>query len=162
MSHSTNSNVNFSDVCHLSFETKKSLYRHQPYDSKNKELLEKMSGSDDEAHIDVESKAEKVTPEKMEIVYDTEEEYYFIRPKPQTYSKPRTESESKSESKPERASLLVPQTESIHKDNTKDILKTKPITKPETKTEDGLVAMLRHNTYSRIKYVKNSPNYSLI
>ena len=36
MSHSTNSNVtsvNFCDVCNLSFETKKGLYRHQSYDS---------------------------------------------------------------------------------------------------------------------------------
>ena len=39
MSHSTNSNVNFCDVCDLSFETKKCLYRHQSYDSKHKECL---------------------------------------------------------------------------------------------------------------------------
>ena len=45
MSHSTNSNVsivNLCDVCNLSFETKKGLYRHQSYDSKHKELLEKI------------------------------------------------------------------------------------------------------------------------
>ena len=45
MSHSTNSNVtsvNFFDVCNLSFETKKGLYRHQSYGSKHKLLLEKM------------------------------------------------------------------------------------------------------------------------
>ena len=45
MSHSTNSNVtsvNFSDVCNSSFETKMGLYRHQSYDPKHKELLEKM------------------------------------------------------------------------------------------------------------------------
>ena len=45
MPHSTNSNVtsvNFCDVCILSFETKKGLYRHQSYDTKHRELLEKM------------------------------------------------------------------------------------------------------------------------
>ena len=62
MSHSTNSNVTFCDVCDLSFETKKGLYRHQSYDSKQKELLEKMFGSDDEAPIDVKPKAERVIP----------------------------------------------------------------------------------------------------
>ena len=43
---------------------------------------------------------------------------------------------------------MVPQP----KDNTKDINKTKPITKPKTKTEDGPEAMLRHSIYSGIKY----------
>ena len=99
MSHSTNSNVNFCDVCDLSFETTKNLYRHQSYDSKHKELLEKIFGSDDdEDPIDVEPKAERVIPpspqsipENMERVYDSEEEYYFLRPKPKTESKPKTE-----------------------------------------------------------------------
>ena len=92
-----------------------------------------MFGSDDEAPIDVKPKAEKVLPpssqpipENMERVYDSEEEFYLLRPKPQTESKP--------------------------KDYIKDIIKTKPITKPKTKTEDGPEAMLRHKTYSRIKY----------
>ena len=69
MSHPTNSNVNFCDVCNLSFETKKGLYRHQSYDSKHEELLEKLFGSDDEApisetasQIDVKPKTEKVIP----------------------------------------------------------------------------------------------------
>ena len=61
MSHSTNCNVNCCDVCDLSFETKKGLYRHQSYDSKQKVLLEKMFGSD---------------YEPMERVYDSEEDYY--------------------------------------------------------------------------------------
>ena len=59
MSHSNNSKVNFCDVCDLSFETKKGLYRHQSYDSKHEELLEKTFGSDDEAPIDVKPKAER-------------------------------------------------------------------------------------------------------
>ena len=89
MSHSTNSNVNFCDDFDLSFETKKDLSRQQSYDSKHKELLEKMFGSDDEAPIHVKLKAEKVIPpssqpipKKIERVYDSEEEYYFLRPKP--------------------------------------------------------------------------------
>ena len=53
MYQSKNSNVtsvNFCDVYNLSFETKKGLYRHQSYDLKHKELLEKMFDSDlDEA-----------------------------------------------------------------------------------------------------------------
>ena len=51
MSHTTNSNVNPCDVCNLSFETKKGLYRHQSYDSKHEELLEKMLDSDDDGAI---------------------------------------------------------------------------------------------------------------
>ena len=57
MSHSTNSNVNFCDVCNLSFETKKGLYRHQSYDSKHKKLLEKKFSCDNEAPVDVKPKA---------------------------------------------------------------------------------------------------------
>ena len=62
MSHSTNINVNFCDVCDVFFGTKKGLYRHQSYDSKHKELLERKFGSDDEAPINAKPKAEKVIP----------------------------------------------------------------------------------------------------
>ena len=49
MSQSTNTSViNFCDVCNLSFESKKGLYRHQSYDLKHKELLEKMFESEEE------------------------------------------------------------------------------------------------------------------
>ena len=49
MSQSTNTSViNFWDVCNLSFESKKSLYRHQSYDLKHKELLQKMFESEEE------------------------------------------------------------------------------------------------------------------
>ena len=68
MSHSTNSKVSFCDVCDLSFESKKVLYRHQSYDSKHNELLEKMLGSDDEAPIDVKPKAEKVIPPSSQTI----------------------------------------------------------------------------------------------
>ena len=87
MSHPTNTNVNFCDVCNLSFETKKDLYTHQSYDSKQKELLEKMFGSYDEALITVMPKAEKILPppaqpipENKKRVYDSEEEYFFLTP----------------------------------------------------------------------------------
>ena len=49
MSHSTNSNVNFCDVCDFSFETKKGIYGHQSYNSEHKKLLESSFVSDDEA-----------------------------------------------------------------------------------------------------------------
>ena len=49
MSESTKSNVkNFCDVCKLSFESRKGLYRHQSYDLKHKEPLEKMFESEEE------------------------------------------------------------------------------------------------------------------
>ena len=54
-------------------------------------------------------------------MYYSEEEYYFLRPKRDSFD---------------------PQTKT--KENTKDIFKSKPITKPKTKTED--------NIYTRIKY----------
>ena len=78
MSHSTNSNVNFCDVCDLSFETKKGLYRHQSYDSKQKELLEKMFGSDDEAPIDVKPKVERVIRLERDFRYLENTEYFDI------------------------------------------------------------------------------------
>ena len=97
----------------------------------NKELLEKMFDSDDDVQInvkpkvkakakpEVKAKAKRVPPpptqpipENMERVYDSEEEYYCLRPKP--------------------------------KDNTKDIIKPKPITKPEPQPKD--------NIFSRIKF----------
>ena len=68
--------------------------------------------------------------ETMEKVYDSEERYYFLRPKTKG------------------AAPLVPHPE----DNTKDIIKTKPITKYKSKTEDWPEAMLRHSIYSGIKY----------
>ena len=49
MSQPTNTSViNFCNVCNLSFESKKALYRHQSYDLKHKELLEKMFESEEE------------------------------------------------------------------------------------------------------------------
>ena len=96
MSHSTNSNMNFCDVCNLSFETKKGLYRHQSYDSKHKELLVKFFGSDDDGAIT------EPPAKTMEMMYDSDED--FICPKPTTKTKTETKS----------------------KDNTKDILKLNP------------------------------------
>ena len=66
MSQSLNTNViNFCDVCNLSFETKKGLYRHQSYDLKHKDLLAKTFESDDEI---------------SERLYDQEEDDYVYKP----------------------------------------------------------------------------------
>ena len=113
MSQTINTSViNSCDVCDLSFETKKGLYRHQSYDLKHKELLEKMFGSDSKMDSDlVGAKTETKTIEKM---YDSDEDF--------VYSKLPTKSKI----------------ESISTDNTKDIIKTKPATKPKTKTEDDI------------------------
>ena len=82
----------------------------------------------------------------MERVYDSEEDYCFLRPKPKGALPMVSLTESKSENESKRKGALpsVPQTESIPRDNTKEIIKTKPITKPKTKTEDSI--------YCRNKY----------
>ena len=68
MSQSTNSSViKFYDVCNLSFETKKGLYRHQSYDLKHKELLEKLFESEED--------------EILEKVYNSDEDDYIIKTK---------------------------------------------------------------------------------
>ena len=78
MSQSTNTSViNFCDVCNLCFETKKGLYRHQSYDLKHKELLQKMYKSEEE--------------EISERVYNSDEDDYFIKTKPATKHKTKTE-----------------------------------------------------------------------
>ena len=81
MSQSTNTSVIFfCDVCNLSFETEKGLYRHQSNDLKHKELLEKM----------FESEEEKIS----ERVYNSDEDDYIIKAKAKTdnniYSKIRS------------------------------------------------------------------------
>ena len=110
-----------------------------------------MSDSDDEAPINVKPKTEKFIPptaqpisEHMERVFDPEEEYYFLRPKPQTESKLKVASTLVSQNERKSKGASHPQTESIPKDNTKDIIKSKHITEPKTKTEDSI--------YSKIKY----------
>ena len=73
MSQSTNTSViNFCDVCNLSFESKKFLYRHQSYHIKHKELLQmqKMFESEEE--------------EISERVYNSDEDDYIIKTKPKT------------------------------------------------------------------------------
>ena len=81
MSHSTNSNVpsvNFCDVCDLSFESKKGLYRHQSYDPKHKELLEKMfdsnlDGDDDDYVLSPETKSKDNTKDIIKTKTETKE-----------------------------------------------------------------------------------------
>ena len=123
-----------------------------------------MFGSDNEAPINVRPKTEKVLPppappipENMERASDSEEEYYFLRPKPRgalplvglgpaAPRDPQTESKSKTEKKPKGAFPLVPHTEFEPKDNIKDIIKTKPNTKANTPTKP------EDNMYSKIKF----------
>ena len=77
MSQSTNTSViNFCDVCNLSFESKKALYRHQSYNLKQKELLEKMFESEEE--------------EISERVYNLDEDDYIIK----IMAKTKTETKS--------------------------------------------------------------------
>ena len=78
MSQSTKTNViNFCDVCNLSFESRKGLYRHQSYDLKHKELLEKKFESEEE--------------EISERVYNSDEDDYIIKNQPATKPKTKTE-----------------------------------------------------------------------
>ena len=81
MSQSTNTSViNFCDVCNLSFESKKALYRHQSYDLKHKELLEKM----------FESEEEKIS----ERVYNLDEDDYIIKTRAKTKTETKSETET--------------------------------------------------------------------
>ena len=83
MSQSTNTSViNFCDVCNLSFESKQGLYKHQSYDLKHKELLEKMFESE-----------EKIS----ERVYNSDEDDYIIKTK--DIFKTETETENNNYSK---------------------------------------------------------------
>ena len=78
MSQSTNTSViNFCDVCNLSFESKKGLYRHQSYDLKHKELLEKMFESEEE--------------EISERVYNSDEDDYIIKARAKAETKTKTD-----------------------------------------------------------------------
>ena len=78
MSQSTNTSViNFCDVCNLSFESKKGLYRHQSYDLKHKELLEKMFESEEE--------------EILERVYNSDEDDYIIKTRAKAETKTKTD-----------------------------------------------------------------------
>ena len=70
MSQSNNTSViNFCDVCDLSFGSMKGLYRHQSYDLKHRELLEKMFESDEEEILEV---------------YNSVEDDYIIKTKTKT------------------------------------------------------------------------------
>ena len=98
-------------------------------------------------------------------VYDSEEEYYFLRPKPKgalpLAPKLRVslklkvslkQSRSKTESKSETESKL--RTESISKDNTKDIIKTKPITNLKLKLKIVSTAELSMNVINVMQNLK--------
>ena len=88
MSQSTNTSViNFCDVCNLSFESKKGLYRHQSYGLKHKELLEKMFESEEE--------------EISERVYNSDEDDYIIKTKAKTETKSKTKTKTETETETE-------------------------------------------------------------
>ena len=76
--------VNVCSICDLPLETRKQFIKHNLSDEQPNSARKEMED------------------ETMERVYDSEAEYYFLRPNT--------------------------------KDNTKDIIKTKPIFKPKTKT----------------------------
>ena len=78
MSQSTNTSViNFCDVCNLSFQSKKGLNRHQSYDLKHKEILEKM----------FESEEDKI----LERVYNSDEDDYIIKTRAKAETKTKTD-----------------------------------------------------------------------
>ena len=84
MSQSTITNViNFCDVCNLSFESKKGLYRHQSYDIKHKELLEKLFESEEE--------------EISERVYNPDEDDYIFKTRAKTKTETKSETETETE-----------------------------------------------------------------
>ena len=88
MSQSTNTSViNFCDVCNLSFESKKGLYRHQSYDLKHKELLEKMFECEEE--------------EISERVYNSDEGDYIIKTRAKTKTETKSETEIQTETETE-------------------------------------------------------------
>ena len=93
-------------------------------------------------------------PENMQRVYDSEEEYYCLRPKPKGAlplvglrpAAPRvhqTDIKSKTKSIPKIVSK--PKTENKPKDNIKDIIKTKSTTKanPPTKPKDNISSKIK-------------------
>ena len=90
MSHSTNSivtSVNFCDVCNLSFERKKGLYRHQSYNPKHKEVLEKMFDSDlNEAITEASTKSEAST-KTLEKMYKSDGDLIYVKPSTKTETK---------------------------------------------------------------------------
>ena len=78
MPQSTNTSViNFCDVCNLSFESKKGLYRHQSYDLKHRELMEKRLKSEEE--------------EILERVYNSDEDNYIIKTRAKAETKTKTD-----------------------------------------------------------------------
>ena len=64
-------NVNFYSICDLACETRRQLIKHNL------------------SNEDLNRAIEEMKDENMESVYDSEEEYYFLKPK--TKTKPKTE-----------------------------------------------------------------------
>ena len=87
---------------------------HQSNDSKHKELLEKLSDSDQD--LPVNGAKSESSAKTIEQVYDSDADFI--------YDKPANKTETK--------------------DNAKDIIKTKPSSKAKTKTEDNISTRIRY------------------
>ena len=140
MSQSTNTSViNFSDVCNLSFESKKCLYSHQQYDLKNKELLEKMFESDKE--------------EILKKVYNSDEDEYIIKTRAKAETKAKTD---------------IIKTKTKTKSETKDIIKTETETETKTepcrvcgdKFKNQIGLQTHMNKYMRESVISTDPSFA--
>ena len=145
MLQSTNITVtNFCDVCNLSFETKKGLYRHQSYDLKHKELLEKMFESEEEI---------------MERVHDSDEDDYLLKPK--TKAKTNTKDIIKTKTKTETKDITKTETELK---NDIDIAKTEPCSVCGDKFKNQIGRQTHMNKHMRESVISENPrfaNYSI-
>ena len=101
--------VNFCYICDLAFEARKQFIKHNLSDE----------------HLNRARK--EMRDETMERVYDSEEEYYFLRPKTKT------------------------KTETKIKDNTKNFIKTKPSFKPKNEPKIASTLELRLNVKNVMK-----------
>ena len=109
MSRSTNSivrSVNFCEFCDLVFETKKELYKHQLYDPKHKELLEKRFESDDD---------DQGTNSVCGLPTCFADDLIYVRSK----TKSKTENESKAKTETKTETKPEPKTEAKTETNTK-------------------------------------------
>ena len=105
--------LNFCYICDLAFETRKQFIKHILSDE----------------HLNRARK--EMEDETMEWMYDSEEEYYFLRPKTKTKTETKT------------------------KENTKDIIKTKPSTKSKTKTKDSIYSEINFECKERYAEFRN-------
>ena len=109
--------VNFCYFCDQAFETRKQFIKHNLSD-------EHLNRARKEYEDEVEDPQNGFTDEIFEKVYDSDQDDYVLKPKDLRSS--------------------YTDLQSSFANNTKDIIKTKPTTKPKTKTEEDI--------YSKIKF----------